>query len=453
MLSDNIGRTPEGVLTIAGQEVTRLAAEYGTPLYLMDEQRIRSNCRMYLKAFRENFPEDSLPLYASKAASFKQIYRIMAEEGMGVDVVSSGELYTALAAGFTAERIHFHGNCKTDADIAYGVASGIGCFIADNREELLALEKTAAGAGVTQAILLRVTPGIDPHTYEAVSTGKVDSKFGAAVETGQAMELVKLALAQPHLKLLGLHCHVGSQVFGEDVYQRTIDIMAAFLAEIRDETGAVLEELNLGGGYGVRYTEEDETIDIPARLREVALHLRRETEKHGLPMPHFLMEPGRSIVADAGMTLYTVGSIKRIPGYKQYAAVDGGMTDNPRYALYQSRYTVYHGSKTGPTERFDVVGRCCESGDIIQPHVELPADTCRGDILAVCTTGAYNYSMASNYNRLPRPPIVMLTPEGSYTAVRRETFADLTALDNNGLSFNTRIESAPRYGSPYRGAS
>ena len=429
MLSDNIGRTPEGVLTIAGQEVTRLAAEYGTPLYLMDEQRTRSNCRMYLKAFRENFPEDSLPLYASKAASFKQIYRIMAEEGMGVDVVSSGELYTALAAGFPAERIHFHGNCKTDADIAYGVASGIGCFIADNREELLALEKTAAGAGVTQAILLRVTPGIDPHTYEAVSTGKVDSKFGAAVETGQAMELVKLALAQPHLKLLGLHCHVGSQVFGEDVYQRTIDIMAAFLAEIRDETGAVLEELNLGGGYGVRYTEEDEAIDIPARLREVALHLRRETEKHGLPMPRFLMEPGRSIVADAGMTLYTVGSIKRIPGYKQYAAVDGGMTDNPRYALYQSRYTVYHGSKTGPTERFDVVGRCCESGDIIQPHVELPADTCRGDILAVCTTGAYTYSMASNYNRLPRPPIVMLTPEGSYTAVRRETFADLTALD------------------------
>ena len=416
-------------MTIAGQEVTRLAAEYGTPLYLMDEQRIRSNCRMYLKAFRENFPEDSLPLYASKAASFKQIYRIMAEEGMGVDVVSSGELYTALAAGFPAERIHFHGNCKTDADIAYGVASGIGCFIADNREELLALEKTAAGAGVTQAILLRVTPGIDPHTYEAVSTGKVDSKFGAAVETGQAMELVKLALAQPHLKLLGLHCHVGSQVFGEDVYQRTIDIMAAFLAEIRDETGAVLEELNLGGGYGVRYTEEDEAIDIPARLREVALHLRRETEKHGLPMPRFLMEPGRSIVADAGMTLYTVGSIKRIPGYKQYAAVDGGMTDNPRYALYQSRYTVYHGSKTGPTERFDVVGRCCESGDIIQPHVELPADTCRGDILAVCTTGAYNYSMASNYIRLPRPPIVMLTPEGSYTAVRRETFADLTALD------------------------
>ena len=429
MLSDNIGRTPEGVLTIAGQEVTRLAAEYGTPLYLMDEQRIRSNCRMYLKAFRENFPEDSLPLYASKAASFKQIYRIMAEEGMGVDVVSSGELYTALAAGFPAERIHFHGNCKTDADIAYGVASGIGCFIADNREELLALEKTAAGAGVTQAILLRVTPGIDPHTYEAVSTGKVDSKFGAAVETGQAMELVKLALAQPHLKLLGLHCHVGSQVFGEDVYQRTIDIMAAFLAEIRDETGAVLEELNLGGGYGVRYTEEDAAIDIPARLAELGAHLKAAAEKAGVPVPRFLMEPGRSIVADAGMTLYTVGSVKRIPGYKQYVAIDGGMTDNPRYALYESRYTVLHGSRTGEAERFDVVGRCCESGDIIQPGVELPADICKGDIIAVCTTGAYNYSMASNYNRLPRPPIVMLAKDRSYEAVRRETLEDLVALD------------------------
>ncbi len=429
MLSDNIGRTPEGHLTFAGHEVTALAARYGTPLYLMDEARVRANCRMYLRAFRENFPEGSLPLYASKAASFKQIYRIMAQEGMGVDVVSSGELYTALAAGFPAEKIHFHGNCKTDADIAYGVEQRIGCFIADNREELLALEAAAAAAGVTQGILLRVTPGIDPHTYEAVSTGKVDSKFGAAVETGQAMELVKLALAQPHLALRGLHCHVGSQVFGEDVYLRTIDIMAVFLAAVRDETGVALPELNLGGGYGVRYTKEDEAIDIPARLREVAVHLKEKMEAYGLPMPRFLMEPGRSIVADAGMTLYTVGSIKRIPGYKQYAAVDGGMTDNPRYALYQSHYTVYHAEKTGETERFDVVGRCCESGDIIQPGVALPADTCRGDVLAVCTTGAYNYSMASNYNRLPRPAVVMLTPEGSYEAVRRETFADLTALD------------------------
>jgi len=399
MLSNNIDRTPEGVLTFAGYDVTQLAKEYGTPLYLMDEARIRANCRMYLQAFRDHFGPGSLPLYASKAASFKQMYRIMAEEGMGVDVVSSGELYTALSAGFPAERIYFHGNCKTDADLAYGVSQGIGFFVADNREELLALEKTAAEANVTQKILLRVTPGIDPHTYE------------------------------PHLDLRGLHCHVGSQVFGEDVYQRTLDIMVPFLASIREETGVTLSDLNLGGGYGVRYTAEDEAIDIPARLEELVAHLKEETERLGLPMPRFLMEPGRSIVADAGMTLYTVGSVKRIPGYKQYAAVDGGMTDNPRYALYQSRYTVYHAHKSGSLERFDVVGRCCESGDIIQPGVELPGDTCRGDLLAVCTTGAYNYSMASNYNRLPRPAVVMLTPDRIYEAVRRETFADLTALD------------------------
>ena len=296
-------------------------------------------------------------------------------------------------------------------------------------EEIKAIEAQAARRGIKQRVLLRLPPGIDPHTYEAVSTGKVDSKFGAAVETGQAMELVKLALTLPHLDLRGLHCHVGSQVFGEDVYQRTLDIMVPFLAQIRDETGVTLSDLNLGGGYGVRYTQEDEAIDIPARLEELVAHLKEETERLGLPMPRFLMEPGRSIVADAGMTLYTVGSVKRIPGYKQYAAVDGGMTDNPRYALYQSHYTVYHAHKSGSLERFDVVGRCCESGDIIQPGVELPGDTCRGDILAVCTTGAYNYSMASNYNRLPRPAVVMLTPDRIYEAVRRETFADLTALD------------------------
>ena len=428
MLSNNIDRTPEGVLTFAGYDVTQLAKEYGTPLYLMDEARIRANCRMYLQAFRDHFGLGSLPLYASKAASFKQMYRIMAEEGMGVDVVSSGELYTALSAGFPAERIYFHGNCKTDADLAYGVSQGIGFFVADNREELLALEKTAAEANVTQKILLRVTPGIDPHTYEAVSTGKVDSKFGAAVETGQAMELVKLALTLSHLDLRGLHCHVGSQVFGEDVYQRTLDIMVPFLAQIRDETGVTLSDLNLGGGYGVRYTAEDEAIDIPARLAELAAYLKEETERLGLPMPRFLMEPGRSIVADAGMTLYTVGSVKRIPGYKQYAAVDGGMTDNPA-----TRSTSPATPSITPISPVRWSGStwwaAAASGDIIQPGVELPGDTCRGDILAVCTTGAYNYSMASNYNRLPRPAVVMLTPDRIYEAVRRETFADLTGLD------------------------
>ena len=430
MLSNNIDRTPEGVLTFAGYDVTKLAKEYGTPLYLMDEARIRANCRMYLQAFRDHFGPGSLPLYASKAASFKQMYRIMAEEGMGVDVVSSGELYTALSAGFPAERIYFHGNCKTDADLAYGVSQGIGFFVADNWEELLALEKTAAEANVTQKILLRVTPGIDPHTYEAVSTGKVDSKFGAAVETGQAMELVKLALTLPHLDLRGLHCHVGSQVFGEDVYQRTLDIMVPFLASIREETGVTLSDLNLGGGYGVRYTDEDEAINIPARLAELAAYLKEETERLGLPMPRFLMEPGRSIVADAGMTLYTVGSVKRIPGYKQYAAVDGGMTDNIRVSMYQAEYEGVLANRVNDAveEKARVVGRCCESGDILMMEAPLPKAQ-KGDILAMFATGAYCYAMASNYNKLPIPTVVMVENGKHGVIVKGQMLEDMTRFE------------------------
>lgn len=430
MLSDNIGRNTRGTVTFAGHDTTQLAETYGTPLYLMDEGRIRQNCRMYQEAFRRSFGENALPLYASKAAAFKQMYRIMAQEGMGVDTVSSGEIYTALSAGFPPERIFFHGNSKTDADIRYGVESGIGYFVVDNAEELLALNKETGRQGKKQKVLLRITPGIDPHTYDAVNTGMVDSKFGVPVETGQAIEFVALALTMENLQICGLHCHVGSQVFDEDVFERTVDIMIRFMAQVREEQGFVLRELNLGGGYGTRYQDSEPQVDIPARIAEVAKRLREQCEKYAFPMPRILMEPGRSIAADAGMTLYTVNSVKRIPGYKSYVAIDGGMTDNPRYALYGARYTVLHAGKAGGTEAvFDLVGRCCESGDIIQPKVSLPADTCRGDIIAVCTTGAYNYSMASNYNRLPRPPIVMLKEDGAYLAVKRERLEDLCALD------------------------
>jgi len=430
MLSNNIDRNELGHLTFAGQDTVELAREYGTPVYLMDETRIRENCRRYLEAFRRCFGGNAQVLYASKAASFRQMYRIMAEEGMGVDAVSGGEIHTAIQAGFPAERIYFHGNCKTDADIAFAVGHRVGCFVVDNEEELLALNAEAGRTGIRQRVLLRVTPGIDPHTYAAVNTGCVDSKFGVAVETGQAIEFVAGALRQPNLEVWGLHCHVGSQVFGEDVYERAIDIMLRFFVEIREKLGYTMSALNLGGGYGTRYVEGDEAIDIPARISEVAAHLKAEAAALDFPLPYFLMEPGRSIVADAGMTLYTVGSVKRIRGYKNYVAVDGGMADNPRYALYGARYTVLHAERTeGPETVFDVVGRCCESDDVIQPKVPLPDATCRGDLIAVCTTGAYNYSMASNYNRLGRPPVVMLTKDGSRVAVRRETFSDLTALD------------------------
>ena len=432
MLSNNIDRTPEGVLTFAGYDVTQLAKEYGTPLYLMDEARIRANCRMYLQAFRDHFGPGSLPLYASKAASFKQMYRIMAEEGMGVDVVSSGELYTALSAGFPAERIYFHGNCKTDADLAYGVSQGIGFFVADNREELLALEKTAAEANVTQKILLRVTPGIDPHTYEAIATGKVDSKFGSAIETGQAEEITAFTLQQPHVELVGFHCHVGSQVFAEDVFERAAVIMLEFVAAMKNKYGYMAQQLDLGGGYGVRYVESDPDLDVDTKVGEVAAAIRQACARLEIDLPEIHMEPGRSIVGAAGMTLYTAGTVKAIPGYKNYVSVDGGMPDNPRFALYGASYTCLLANKMNEPAGFEcsVVGRCCESGDIIQEHVMLPASVGRGDIVAVCTTGAYNYSMASNYNRLPRPPIVMLRGGGEhYVAVRRESLEDLCRND------------------------
>ena len=428
---DNLGVNSAGHLTFGGQDTCALAAQYGTPLYLMDEDRVRHNCRVYRTAMCEHFGESALPLYASKANSFRQIYRIMSDEGMGVDVVSRGELHTAAKAGFDLSRAYYHGNAKSDADIAYAMELGIGCFVADNADELRAIEAEAARRGRTQRVLLRVTPGIDPHTYAEVSTGKVDSKFGAAVETGQAQELTALALSLPHVELMGFHCHVGSQVFAEDVFERAVDVMLRYIASIRDALGYTAKLLDLGGGYGVRYVDSDPTLDIAAKIGEVAKVFHAVCAELSLPEPAVLLEPGRSIVADAGLTLYTVGSVKRITGYKNYVAVDGGMTDNPRYALYKSRYTVLPADDMDAprTLRCDLAGCCCESGDIVQPDVLLPETTRRGSLIAVCTTGAYNYAMASNYNRVPRPPIVMLRGGESCVAVRRESVDDVNRLD------------------------
>ena len=430
MLSDNISRDPGGVLCFAGQRVDELAEKYGTPLYLMDEDRIRRNCRMYRSSFAECFGEGSLALYAGKAASFKQMIRIVSEEGLGLDAVSVGEIHTALCAHFPPENIWFHGDGKTDEDIRYAVSSGIGHFVVDNESELSCIAQHAKALNRRQKVLLRLTPGIDPHTYEAVNTGKVDVKFGVPIETGQALEFVRKALEEESLEVEGLHCHVGSMVFDETVFEDTADIMFRFMALLRRELGYTAGVLDLGGGYGVRYLESDRTVDIPARIRALAAHIKRLSAALDVPVPKILMEPGRSIVADAGMTIYTVSTVKHIPGFKSYAIVDGGMSDNPRYCLYGAAYTVLPVMKTdAPEARFDLVGRCCESGDVIQPKILLPSGIRRGDLVAVCTTGAYHYSMASNYNRLGRPPVVMLRGGESYVAVRRETPEDLCALD------------------------
>lgn len=431
MLCENLSAREDGHLLFAEQDTAALAATYGTPLYLMDEDRIRERCRTYLTAMHAAFDGRARVLYASKAASFKRMYEIMRDEGMNVDVVSPGEIATAKRAGYPMAQVFYHSSHKSDADIAYALDQGVGCFIVDNTEELLALEREAAAREMCQPILLRLTPGIDPHTYEAVATGKVDSKFGFAIETGAAEQVTRLALEQPHVKLLGFHCHVGSQVFDSDVFLRSVDCMLAYMAHIRDTYKYTAEMLDLGGGYGVRYLPDDPVLDVAANIAQVGAYLKEQCAVWNLPMPQVLLEPGRSIVADAGLTLYTVSSLKRIEGYKNYITVDGGMTDNPRFALYGAPYTVLAATKLNESATLtcSVVGRCCESGDIIQENVPMPASIARGDLVACLTTGAYNYSMASNYNRVPRPPVVMLRGGESYVAVRRETLDDITALD------------------------
>ena len=434
LICDNLSVNESDHLCLGGQDTVLLAERYGTPLYLFDEDRIRLQCRTYRKGMTRAFGEKALPLYASKAASFKQIYRIMQEENMGIDVVSVGEICTAHAVGFPLERAYFHSNNKTDADILYAMERGVGYFVVDNREELDAIERIAGEQGKVQKILLRLTPGIDPHTYEAVSTGNVDSKFGSAIETGQAEEITAYALTLPHLHLSGFHCHVGSQVFDADVFLRSAAIMLNFVAEMQKRYGYVTEELDLGGGFGVRYLAEDPVMEIEKNILAIGEAVSAQCEELGIDLPAMRMEPGRSIVAEAGMTLYTVGTVKRIPGYKNYVSVDGGMTDNPRFALYRSPYTVLLANRTEKADaeeamRCSVVGRCCESGDILQENVRMPRTVARGDLLAVLTTGAYNYSMSSNYNRIPRPPVVMLRGGESYLAVKRETPEDVCRND------------------------
>ena len=385
---------------------------------------------MYQTAMTEFFGENALTLYASKALSFKRMYEIVSDEGLGIDVVSSGEIHTAAKAGFPMEKAFFHGNNKTDEDIAFAMDRGVGYFVVDNVEELYAIEHIASRKGITQKCLLRVTPGIDPHTYDAVATGKVDSKFGVPIETGQGEEFYNYAAALAHLEIVGLHCHVGSMVFDEDVYERTAQIMLEFMAKLHRKYGFVTQLLDLGGGYGVRYRESEGVVDIAYRISALASFMKELAAQLEIPFPAVLLEPGRSIVADAGLTMYTVGSVKRIKGYKNYVSVDGGMTDNPRYALYRSKYTVFAPERmeAPPTLHCDVVGRCCESDDVIQPDVWLP-ELRRGDLLAVCTTGAYNYAMASHYNRIPHAPIVMLNEKGASVAVRRETLEQMTKND------------------------
>lgn len=428
MLHNNLS-VKNGTLQFAGYDTTALCEKYGTPLMLVDEKHIRGNMSSYKSIIAKYLPKGSNILYASKALSFKELYRIAKDEGIGTDIVSVGELYTAVCAGFDMSKAFFHGNNKLDADIAYAMDNGIGYFVVDTYDELYAVDKIACQKGIKQKVLLRLTPGIDPHTHVAISTGKVDSKFGTAIETGQALLIVEKALGLANIDLRGFHCHIGSQIFEITPFCDAADIMIDFIALTKSKFGYEPEFLNLGGGFGVRYVESDPYIDIDEAIKNIASHLSAKCASNAVSLPKILFEPGRSIVASAGMTLYTVGSIKEITGYKNYVSIDGGMTDNPRYALYQSSYTVLTANKMDkPCDyKCTIAGRCCESGDLIQEDV-LIAKPERGDKIAVLVTGAYNYAMASNYNRVPRPAIVMLG-DTDRVVVKRESLEHLTALD------------------------
>ncbi len=430
MICNNITANEHNHLCFAGFDTVDLAEKYGTPLYLMDETKIRTNINEYKSAFKKYFPEGSAPEFASKAFSCKQIYRIMQSEGMNIDVVSAGEIYTAKSVGFDMSHCFFHGNNKTDCDIAFAIDSGVGYFVIDSFEEIDALNQMAKDKGLIQKALLRITPGIDTHTHQKISTGNVDSKFGFAVKTGMADAAVKAVLKAENIKLCGFHCHIGSQIFESDPFVLACELMLDFIKHIIDTQGYTAEILNLGGGFGVKYIEGQPSLNLDEKIGEVAAAINRKCEELDIDVPKIAMEPGRSIVADAGMTLYTVGSVKEIEGYKNYVSIDGGMTDNPRFALYESPYTVMLASRVNDRADFTatIAGRCCESGDIIQEKVVLPKPQ-RNDILAVLTTGAYNYSMASNYNRIPRPAVVFLSENGDCLAVKRETLEDICGLD------------------------
>ena len=417
-------------LTIGGADAVELAKEFGTPAYIIDENVVRARCREYLGAAAKSFGADALPLYASKALCFTEMYRIAKEEGMGIDCVSSGELYTAKRAGFPAERIYFHGNNKTDFDISFAMDMGVGRIVVDNLDELAAVSAEACRRGITQGILLRITPGIDPHTHRAVVTGNVDSKFGSAIATGQALEIVEAAINAKNIDLVGLHCHIGSQIFDIEPFSDAADIMVRFIAEIKEKLGFEVRELNLGGGLGVAYTEDDAQISYADSIEKIGAIVRTYCAEHSIKMPRVILEPGRSLVAAAGATLYTVGSVKEITGFRNYISVDGGMPDNPRYALYQSQYTALIANRANAPRDYvaTLAGRCCESGDLLGENMKIQKAE-RGDILAVLVTGAYNYSMASNYNRIPRPPVILVRDGKARIAVKRESFEDIVRND------------------------
>jgi len=416
-------------LQFDGCDAVALATEYGTPLYVVSERMIRERLREIRKDFLERYPNTGA-LYASKALQTLDICRIVASEGIGLDVVSGGELFAAAKAGFPMDKIYFHGNSKTEAEIRMAVEYGVGRVVVDNLHELAVLDEAARALHRRVKILFRVTPGVDSHTHDFISTGKLDSKFGIPLDPRVRDEYVGAALKKEGVELLGFHFHVGSQLLSNESHLKAISVVCNLMAEVRDAYGLQTRELNLGGGYGVHYHGDERARPLSYFVDAMMADVGSACADAGLPVPRVVIEPGRWIVGEAGMTLYTIGSKKVIPDVRTYVGIDGGLPDNPRPALYGAVYeaTVADRDDARRSEVVTVAGKCCETGDILIRDIALQEPQ-PGDTLAVFTTGAYNHSMASNYNRLPRPAMVLTNAGEHRLSVRRETFEDLVARE------------------------
>jgi len=409
-------------------ELAKLAKKYGTPCYIFSETIIRKKCRQYTSAFSKRNIDFEV-IYSGKAFLVKAICNILKEEGLSLDVVSGGELYTALSAGFPPEKISFNGNNKSKEEIEYALKGKVGTMIVDSEYELDLIEQIAEILNIKVRIIIRVTPGIDTHTHKYIQTGQVDSKFGISID--KVPDFMKKVLSMNNIIYKGLHFHLGSQIFDLSPYALAIKEMTKLIKQIKDLWGIDTLNLNLGGGLGVKYLESDQPPSIEYFVNLIVDNLAKEVKENNLVMPKILIEPGRSIVAEAGITLYTIGNIKEIPGIRKYLIVDGGMADNPRPILYEAKYEAALVNKIGsnlPKEMVTIAGKCCESGDILIKDLELPPASTR-DLLVVFTTGAYHYSMSSNYNRLPRPAVVLVNQGKTKIIVKRETYKDIIRND------------------------
>ena len=430
MLTNSYDVNSLGHLCIGGADTVELSQQFGTPLYVFDEKDVRNNCKEFKGAMDEYYGGNALVLYASKAFSCKEMYRLVDSEGLGADVVSGGELYTALSAGFPAEKIYFHGNNKTREELEYALDSKIGRIVADNIFELETINELAKEKGIKAEVLFRIKPGIDAHTHDFIKTGQIDSKFGFALENGEAFEAVKEVLKMENVQLVGIHCHIGSQIFETEPFVLAAQVMIGFADKIRKELGLILSEINFGGGYGIKYLNSDKPVTKNESIKLLCNAVKKTCDSMDYPLPKILIEPGRSIVGASTLTLYKIGAVKTIKDIRTYVSIDGGMADNPRYALYQSKYEAVIANKADQPKDFTatIAGKCCESGDLIGENMKIQTPEVN-DTLAVLATGAYNYSMASNYNRIPRPAAVMVNDGKARLIIKRETYEDIIRND------------------------